>query len=148
MAAISFVARTGLAGLLLAALIGCAASFTNHGYAPSDAELAEITVGVTTRDGVEEAIGRPSSTGVIGDDGWYYVSSRVRSYTYREPEIIDRQLVAISFNKRGVVENVERYGMEDGRVVVLQRRVTTSNIRPQTFIQQMLSNIGRVNLGG
>lgn len=146
MAARRIGARASIAGFLLAFLVGCAAQFSNHGYAPTDAELAEITVGVTTRDSVEELIGRPSSTGVVGEDGWYYVSSRVKQYAYREPEFVDRQLVAITFNKRGVVENVERFGLEHGRVVTLQRRVTTSNIRPRTFIQQMLSNIGRVNL--
>lgn len=139
--------RLGLAAIVVAGLTACAATFTNHGYAPTDAELAEITVGVSTRDSVEEAIGRPASTGVVGNDAWYYMSSQVRHFTYREAEVIDRQLVAVSFSKRGVVQNVERFTLEDGRVVVLQRRVTETNIGSISFIRQLLGNLGRISPG-
>ncbi len=139
--------RSGLLALMLGVLIGCAASFTNHGYAPTDTELEEVIVGVDNRASVEESIGRPASTGVLTESGWFYVSSRVRHYTYQAPEVIDRQLVAVTFNKRGLVENIERFTLEDGQVVVLSRRVTRSNIKGVSFIQQMLRNVGRTSLG-
>jgi outer membrane protein assembly factor BamE (lipoprotein component of BamABCDE complex) len=131
---------------LLVVLAGCAATFANHGYAPTDSELEEIVVGVDSRDSVEETIGRPSSTGVLRDGGWYYVSSRVKNFAYRRPEVIDRQLVAITFDKRGVVTNIERFTLENGRVIALNRRITKTGIKGVSFIQQMLGNIGRVNL--
>ncbi len=139
--------RLPLAGILLAGVIGCAATFTNHGYAPTDAELEAVIVGVDNRASVEETIGRPASTGVLTDSGWYYVSSRVRYFTYREPEVIDRQLVAVSFNRHGTVENVERFTLQDGHVVALSRRVTKTGIKGVSFLQQMLRNVGNVNLG-
>ncbi|MEM7295636.1 MAG: outer membrane protein assembly factor BamE, partial [Pseudomonadota bacterium] len=43
--------------LLLASLSACAAEFRNHGYAPTDAELAEVLVGIDTRGSVEETLG-------------------------------------------------------------------------------------------
>jgi len=135
-------ATQGFACFLLSVVIGCSATFVNHGYAPTDLELEEIIVGVDDRASVEETIGRPSSAGVLQEGGWYYVSSRVRHFTYKEPEVIDRQLVAVSFDKRGVVSNVERFTLEDGRVIALSRRVTASAIKGITFLQQMLGNIG------
>jgi len=138
--------RYGLAVVALFGLIGCAATFTNHGYAPTDDELENIIVGVDTRNSVEETIGRPSSTGVLKEGGWFYISSRVRYFAYKEAEVIDRQLVAVSFNKRGTVTNIERFTLEDGRVVALTRRVTDTGIKGVSFIGQMLGNIGRVNL--
>jgi len=136
----------GISIFILTVLVGCAATFSNHGYAPTDNELQSIVVGVDDRAAVEKTIGRPASTGMLKDSGWYYVSTRVRHFSYKEATVIDRQLVAVSFNKRGIVENVERFTLADGRVVALSRRITKSGIKGISFIRQMLGNVGRVNL--
>jgi hypothetical protein len=46
---------------LVGVLSACAATFTNHGFVPPDAELEQILVGVDTRGTVEETIGPPSA---------------------------------------------------------------------------------------
>lgn len=137
--------RLALWGVLLATLAACAATYSFHGYAPSDRELQDITVGVDTRESVAEAIGRPGATGVIKDRAWYYLSSKWRHFAWKAPEVIDRQLVAISFNDRGVVTNIERFTLEDGRVVALSRRITKSNVKGVSLIEQLLRNIGNFN---
>lgn len=143
--------RTGMKWAILLtalfALSACAAAYRNHGYVPSEAELAEITVGVDTKATVADTIGAPSAGGVLNDEGFFYVRSRVRTFAYRAPEVIDRQLVAISFNSSGVVTNIERYGLEHGRAVVLSRRVTSSTTEGKTFIRQLLGNIGQIGTG-
>lgn len=136
-----------LAAGALCFVAACAATYSNHGYAPTDAELEAVIVGVDTRESVEASVGRPSSTGVLKDGAWYYISSRIKYFAYREREVVDRQLVAISFDKRGRVSNVERFTLEDGRVVALNRRVTQTSIKSVGFLRQMLSNLGRVSLG-
>ncbi|AXI55203.1 hypothetical protein SuNHUV7_30120 (plasmid) [Pseudoseohaeicola sp. NH-UV-7] len=132
----------------LMALGACAASYRNHGYVPTDAELAEIVVGVDNKDSVQETIGIPSAGGVLNDDGYYYVRKQVRTFAFRRPEVMERQLVAISFNSSGIVTNIERYGLQDGRPVVLSRRVTSSSTEGKTFIRQLLGNIGQIGTGG
>ncbi len=132
---------------LVTGLSSCAATYTNHGYAPTQKELAGITVGVDSRSSVEQAVGRPASTGVLTDSAWYYISSRVRHFTYNADKTVDRQLVAISFNKRGTVANIERFTLADGRVIALNRRVTSTGIKGVSFLRQMLGNLGRVDLG-
>ncbi|MDX1742794.1 MAG: outer membrane protein assembly factor BamE [Ruegeria sp.] len=129
----------------LAAASACTPVFKNHGYIPPPEDLAEITVGVDTRDSVVEAVGAPSSSGVVRDSGYYYVRSRVRHYGPKKPEVVSRELVAISFDDSGVVRNIERFGLEDGIVVQLDRRVTESTIQGQGFIRQLLGNIGNFN---
>jgi outer membrane protein assembly factor BamE (lipoprotein component of BamABCDE complex) len=132
----------------LVALGACAASYRNHGYVPTEAELAEIVVGVDNKDSVEETIGIPSAGGVLDGDGYYYVRTQVRTFAFRRPEVVDRQLVAISFNTGGTVTNIERYGLQDGNPVVLSRRVTSSSTEGKTFIRQLLGNIGQIGTGG
>ncbi|WP_238928563.1 outer membrane protein assembly factor BamE [Alexandriicola marinus] len=130
-----------LAGALSIAT-ACAPTFQNHGYIPFEEDLAQIAVGVDTRESVVAAVGSPTSTGVSGSDAFYYVSSRFRHFAFFAPEEINREVLAISFTEAGVVRNIERFGLEDGRVVVLSRRVTDDNLPDTTFLGQLLDNIG------
>ena len=135
-----------LAGLLAVAIAGCSPVYRNHGYIPSDEELSLIEVGKDTRDTVAATLGRPSSQGLLNDVGWFYVQSRWKHYGALAPQEIDRQVVAITFTEDGVVENIERFGLENGNVVVLSRRVTESSIRGVSFLKQIFGNIGRGSL--
>ncbi|MGQ0566397.1 MAG: outer membrane protein assembly factor BamE [Gemmobacter sp.] len=135
------------APLILVGLLSCSPTFRNHGYVPADDELALLTVGEDTRDSVEVAVGRPSAAGLLNDQGWYYVQSRYRQFGPRAAQEIERQLVAISFDEGGTVTNIERFGLEDGRVITLSRRVTDTNIKGASLIRQLLRNFGRFNAG-
>ncbi len=136
--------RIMLLGLILVTVAGCAAVYRNHGYVPSDDELALVVVGTDTRDTVAATIGRPSAAGLLNDVGWYYVQSRWKHYGALPPKEEDRQIVAITFSEAGIVENVERFGLEQGRVIALSRRVTDSNIKGISVLQQLFGNIGRL----
>ena len=81
------------------------------------------------------------------DGSWYYVSTKFEHKTYNAPKPIERELVAISFDKVGVVENIERFGLEDGRVVTLNRRVTDLPVKGPSVLSQILGNIGNLDLG-
>lgn len=141
------LARAAVLCALVAGLSACAEQVRKHGYVPTDADLAEIVVGIDTRDSVAETIGTPSSTGLLNESGYYYVQSMVRTFGPRRPEVIERQVVAISFTEAGVVQNIERFGLEDGNVVALSRRVTEASVNSQTFIRQLLGNLGNFNAG-
>jgi len=131
-----------------AALSACAPQFSNHGYIPPQEDLDQITVGVDTRASVEESIGTPSTAGVVNDSGFYYVRSRQRTIGALAPQMIERQVLAISFDSGGVVTNIEEFGLERGQVVPISRRVTTSGVTNSGFLRQLLGNLGRFNPAG
>lgn len=145
-AAIGRGLRFSLVGAMLF-LAACATVYRNHGYVPTDDDLALVEVGVDTRETVTEKIGRPTASGLLNDVGWFYVQSR---WAYRgafEPKEIDRQVVSITFTEAGRVENVERFGLERGKVVPLSRRVTETNVKGLSLIQQLLGSFGRIAPG-
>ena len=111
--------RAGAAAAAVSILVACSPTFSNHGYVPTDEDLALITVGVDTQETVAALIGRPSSAGILAASGYYYVASRRRNLGIRQNQIVDREVVAISFDEGGTVANVERFGLERGRVVPL-----------------------------
>ena len=50
--------------------------------------------------------------------------------------------MAVSFDANGVVANIERFGLERGRVVTLSRRVTDGSVTEISLIGQLLGNLG------
>jgi outer membrane protein assembly factor BamE (lipoprotein component of BamABCDE complex) len=144
MAALGKTLRLAMLAVLCGALAACSAVYRNHGYIPPQEALDEIVVGVDTRESLAETLGRPSSTGLLEDSGWYYVQSRWRHFAYRAPEEIERQVVAISFDANGTVTNVERFGLQDGEVVALSRRITETSIRNASLLRQLFQNFGRI----
>lgn len=139
--------RFMMAAVLVVTFAACAPTYENHGYMPSDDELAYIKVGKDTRETVEKMISKPSASGLLNDVGWYYVASRWKTYGVRPPQEISREVLAISFTEAGVVENIERFGLEKGEVITISRRVTTSNIKDQGFIKQLFGNVGGIDAG-
>ncbi len=124
---------------------GCAPQFSNHGYIPPQEDLDQLEIGTDTRESVAEKVGVPVSSGVLNDSGYYYVRMRTRTIGPLAPQEIDRQVLSISFNQAGRLQNIERFGLERGQVVPLERRVTSSPVSDQTFLRQLLGNIGRFN---
>lgn len=126
------------------AATACTPTFRNHGYIPPEEDLQELVVGIDTRASVEDVVGPPTAGGVLEGGDYYYVRSVVKSFGPRRPQVIDRQVLAISFDSQGVLSNIESFGLEDGRVVTLSRRVTDSNVANVSFLKQLLGNIGRI----
>ena len=137
-----------LAGMALLTLVACATLYRNHGFVPTEAELAVLEVGVDTRETVATTIGRPSAQGLLNDVGWYYIQSRFKLVGGRAPQEVDRQVVAITFTEAGVVANIERFGLEAGQIVQLSRRVTAPNVKSASVLRQLFGNIGRINSDG
>jgi len=129
------------------AIGACSPIYENHGYIPQQEDLDKIIVGVDTRASVEASVGPPSSGGVLDDAGYYYVRSRLRTFGPTARKEIERQLVAISFDGEGVVSNIERFGLEDGQVVQLARRVTDTAVSSTSILRQLFGNIGKVGAG-
>ena len=84
-------------------------------------------------------------SGVLADGDYYYVRSRVREYGMFRPQVIERRVLAISFNDDDTIANIEEFGLEDGQVVPIARRVTDTSVVSNGFIRQLLSNIGNIN---
>lgn len=139
-----------LAGLGLA--VACTPITRFHGFIPLPEDLAQLTIGVDTRDSVIRLVGPATAGGVVGDNTLYYVASRFEHFGPFQPREVDRQVVAVSFTAGGTLSNIERFTLQDGRVVALSRRVTDDGIEDLTFISQLLGSIGRLDasqiLGG
>lgn len=131
----------GLALLLAGALAACSPTIQVHGYVPPDADVARIRPGFDDTGSVEKLLGRPSSAGVLADSAWYYVQSTVENYTYHAPQVIDRKVLAVNFDQRGVVKEVRRYGLADGQIIALDPATTATGGRQMGILEQLFGNV-------
>ncbi len=79
------------------------------------------------------------------DNAWYYVQTETSQYTFFAAKVIDRRVLAIEFSGDGRVASVNEYGLEDGRIINLQTRITVSEGAQLGILQQILANFGRID---
>ena len=126
-------------------LSACAPDIRKSGYYPLESEMEAVSVGQTTRAEVLGLVGSPSIGSPNSDGVIYYVGQRVRHFGPMKPEVVDRQVVVVSFDSRDRVSNVQVLGLEDGQVVVISQRVTETISGDFGFFQQLFGNIGNVS---
>ncbi len=119
---------------LLLALAGCSAAVLlpacqptvlHHGYLPRKDDLEQLREGMSKAE-VEALLGSPSTTATIDtvNDSYYYISSTMKQTAFLKPQEVDRRVLAIRFNKAGLVKSFAVYGLQDGQVVNINDRKT------------------------
>ncbi len=140
--ALSFGKRAAIVLVAVALAAACTPVVRRHGYVPETESLKEIEPARDTRSTVLARFGNPSTRGAFGDDTWYYITSVRQQLGYLRPESSARAITAVRFAPSGVVASVDRYSLEDGRVVSLVNRKTPTRGRELTLIEQLLGNVG------
>ncbi|SFS08863.1 outer membrane protein assembly factor BamE [Yoonia litorea] len=136
------------AGLTLTALIaGCAPIETYHGFIPPQEEVAALQIGVSTKADVIGLLGQPIAERALQNNAIYYASSKFEQFGPFAPNEVDRQVLELDFDSSDRLRNVTSYTLEDGRVVILDRRVTEDGIADVTFLGQLLASFGRLDAG-
>ncbi len=139
--------RQILMGVVILTIAGCTTQFRNQGYIPTEEEIASLVVGVDTRDSVFETLGTPTTYGVLQNNQAYYVRSRFERFGTRAPKEVERQVLALAFDKDGVLSALGQYSLTDGQVVVLNTDVTESGIESLGVFRRIVSSIGRPSAG-
>lgn len=133
-------------GLLAAlGLLACTPQVSNHGYRLDEAALARVEPGRTSREQVLQLLGSPSSLTTFGNEIWYYVSQRSERMSFYQDKVVDRNVVTIAFDDRGVVDQIDRHGLERGMEVSLVDRETPTAGNDLNVFEQFIGNIGRFN---
>ena len=139
----TFASKVIFAAMLT--LSACEGQYRNHGYMPPKEQIDELVVGVDTREGIIEAVGAPTISAVELENAIYYVRSRVHHRGYARPDEIDREVLVLTFGKNQVLSNIERFGIEKGRVIALEHRVTALPGGDRSALQRILASIGGFN---
>jgi outer membrane protein assembly factor BamE (lipoprotein component of BamABCDE complex) len=121
----------------------CAPQVVQHGHTIDPANLARITPGVTSREEVARLMGSPSALATFEDDRWYYVTQRRESHSFFQSTITEQEVVTISFDDRGIVQDVDQHGIDQAMAIEPEREITRTLGNELTVVEQLVGNIGR-----
>jgi outer membrane protein assembly factor BamE (lipoprotein component of BamABCDE complex) len=126
-----------------AGLAGCQTSeVMNNGYIFDQQSLSLVPVG-SSREQVLLSLGTPSTTATFDGEVFYYISQkRTRAVAFMKPKLVDQNILAIYFDKDGVVKQEANYTPKDGKVFDMISRTTPTGGRDMTFLQQILQGGG------
>lgn len=124
-------------------LTSCQQSIQVHGHLPEPEDLALVEPGVHTRNDVAQLLGSPSTMSTFSDRTWYYIGSKQESLAFLDPEILEQNVFAVSFDDTGLVQDTRFYSKVDGRTITPVERVTPAEGRELTILQQLFGNFGR-----
>jgi outer membrane protein assembly factor BamE (lipoprotein component of BamABCDE complex) len=137
-----FAARPSLAALMLGAalLSGCGGQVDRHGHVFIDVDLNQVQPGMT-KEQVATVLGSPDTTSNIGGDAYYYIATTTKTVAFFKPKEIDRQVVAVYFDRGQAVQQVAHYGLKDGIVVNYYKGETPARGKDLGLLEQIFGNL-------
>lgn len=145
-ASVAALAAMALTTLTLTA--GCAPLRGHQGYVIDPDLVNSVQPGVDNRQTVAKVLGKPSFTSQFNDGEWFYVSRDTRYFAYNTPKPKDQTVLRIAFDEKGVVNKVERTGVEQVASIRPYRKITPTLGRKRSFFADVFGNIGAVGAGG
>jgi outer membrane protein assembly factor BamE (lipoprotein component of BamABCDE complex) len=137
-----------LAALLL--LSGCSffqAPSVVRGNRIDPDDLKELVPGTSTRADATALLGSPTARASFDDNRWIYISLVTRPRIGRVQGVLSQNVVVLSFNDQGVLQNVEKLDQDDALPATVSARATPSPGTEASFMQQLFGNIGRYTAG-
>lgn len=114
----------------------------HQGYVVDEETLALAPVG-SSREQVLLSLGTPSTTATFDNEVFYYISQkRTRPVAFMKPKLVEQSVLAVYFDKDGVVSQLAHYTLKDGKVFDMISRTTPTGGKEMTFLGQLLSGNG------
>ena len=127
----------------VAGLTACGNTVQQRGNTPNPDDIATIKPGVHSRQDIVDLLGSPSTISTFEDRKWYYIGQKTEQIAFLKPEVLDRKVLVITFDESGVVETTSSYGIANAHDVQPVERVTPTEGRDLSVIQQLFGNIGK-----
>ena len=126
----------------------CEPRVDQRGHVATPGTIEKLQPGQQTRNDVLTLLGSPSTTATFDDETWYYISQRVETTAFLAPDVKDQTVMALKFDKAGVLKDMNTYTLKDGRAIEMVDRKTPTAGKELTIIEQVFGNVGRFGGGG
>jgi outer membrane protein assembly factor BamE (lipoprotein component of BamABCDE complex) len=144
-----FTSRPLICAAMALAVAACTANIAHRGYLAKPGAFAQVREGMPKSE-VQGILGSPSTTASVNfqGDSYYYISSTTEQRAFLNPTEVERQVIAVRFDKNDQVASLGQYGLEDGKIIDINSRTTPTRGRELTILQQLFGNIGKPGPGG
>lgn len=128
-------------------LAGCSPTVETHGHNLDPEQIAKIKPGRSSRQVVLQLLGSPSALSTFDDAAWYYVSQRTEQKSFYQKELVDQDVLTITFDDKDRVVSVDRHGLDRVAAIDPVERVTPTAGSSPSILKQLIGNIGRFSTG-
>ena len=131
--------------LIFMTILGTACSsdvfLVHNGNMPSPEKVAQISEGQTFEQ-VEEILGSPSLVSTFDSNTWIYMSSTLKKVAFCKPEEINRNVLTITFNQKGVVSKISTYDKANGEELQIDEDETLVKGNKVGFFRKYFGGVG------
>ena len=130
--------------LVIASLVnGCAQPIELHGNRINSESLKAIIPGKSTDKDVLKILGTPVIKQEYGAQNWIYIRSKSQKTVFSGKKLLERVVVRISFNQKGIATSVEMIPNDPHLSIDFAKRKTPTAGQEITILQQLIGNFGR-----
>jgi outer membrane protein assembly factor BamE (lipoprotein component of BamABCDE complex) len=109
-----------------------------------DYQVAEVTVGESTRSDVLRNLGSPTTKSTFDSNVWYYIGQETEKRGILDPEVTAERIFLVAFTDEGVLENLEEVDRERMSIPYVRKKTATYG-NETGVLQQFLGNLGKFN---
>jgi outer membrane protein assembly factor BamE (lipoprotein component of BamABCDE complex) len=124
-------------------LSACETIVDQRGFAATPGSVEKLDVGSQSREDVIRLIGSPSTVATFNPNVWYYISQKQEAYAFFRPEMIEQNVLQLTFNESGRLQAMKKYDLADGKDIEMVSRITPTAGKELTILEQLLGNVGR-----
>jgi len=107
--------------------------------------LKELVPGTSTRADATALLGSPTSKATFDDNTWIYIGEVTQKQIARTQEVLNQQVIVLTFNDAGVLQRVRHLNQDDSLPVDVASGATPSPGSEASIMQQLFGSVGRFN---
>ena len=134
--------------LILISILGSACTSISeiNGSMPLNNDVQRLEIGKDNKMSVLKLIGEPINRETAHLNSWLYAQQRTKTFAFFKPEVIERQILNLTFDQNDFLVKIESYDINDGKAIDPSSKRVVTEGRKLSFWQQISGNIG--NLSG
>lgn len=113
----------------------------HNGNMPPAEKIAQIKAGQSQQQ-VAAILGSPSSVTSFDPETWLYMSSTLKKVAFFAPKEVNREILAVHFDKNGIVTEVADYDETNGREIIIDKTVTPTAGHQIGFFKKYFGGVG------
>jgi len=127
------------------AISSCISRVEKHGYMFDLSDHQLLTEGIFTKNKVLQLMGSPTLISDLdGREVWIYYAEDVRKLLFFKPDIINREIIMLSFNKNETLTKLENYSLENEKNLRFAENYTKVHSNKNGVFKSIFGNVGSV----
>ena len=116
----------------------------NHGFISLENKIENITINMSNKNDIIEAIGHPSSISKFNSNKWFYIERKQTNQSLFKlgiKKISKNNILVIEFNNQGLVKNKKLVDLNDMKELKYVKKITTKEFEQDNTIYNIFSSL-------